>query len=62
MLQKVKDFFQNKELLLKIALSIAVTATIVFSIFYFEISIDTFMEFTGPVEINVDVTTTINLN
>lgn len=64
-MRKIKDFLKNlpenkKEMLKKVAISIAITTTIVFSIFYFEVHIGTLVEFAGPIDI--DVTTTINIH
>ncbi|WP_176449236.1 hypothetical protein [Lentibacillus sp. CBA3610] len=53
-MQKLKTFLK------KITISIAVTSTIVISIFYFEINIDTMIELADSVDI--DVTTTIHFN
>jgi hypothetical protein len=62
-LRKIKDFLKNlpenkKEMLKKAAISIAITTTVVFSIFYIEVHIGNLVEFAGPIDI--DVNTTIN--
>lgn len=64
-MRKIKDFIKNlatnkKEWLKMVGLSIAITSTIVFSIFYFEVQIGTLVEVAGPIDI--DVTTTINIH
>lgn len=64
-MRKIKDFIKNlatnkKEWLKMVGLSIAITSTIVFSIFYFEVHIGNLVEFAGNV--NIDVTTTINVH
>ena len=64
-MRKIKDFIKNlatnkKEMLKMVGLSIAITTTIVFSIFYFEVHIGNLVEFAGPIDI--DVTTTINFH
>ena len=62
MLQKMKDFFKEITLFKATILSITITCTVVFSMFYFDVSIGSLVEFAGPVEINIDVTTTINIH
>ncbi|MEC1158096.1 hypothetical protein [Cytobacillus horneckiae] len=66
MMRKLKDFLKNlpaetKKMLKMTAISIAVTSTIIFSIFYFEVHIGNLVEFAGPI-IDIDVTTTINFH
>lgn len=63
-MRKIKDFLKNpvnkKDMLKTIAVSIAITSTIVFSIFYFEVHIGNLVEVAGSIDI--DVTTTINIH
>lgn len=64
-MRKIKDFLKylpanKKDMLKNVTISITITSTIVFSIFYFEVHIGNLVEVAGSIDI--DVNTTINIH